>query len=129
MQHKRHVGEFMQADVDVARGAGHAGPGQQPGTIGERADHRAGNQSRADLPRHEPAQGRQFSILAERVIQQERQGVQQAHFFLKNTNSADFITDSDSRLINSIKVKTARLLKKYEGSACRSEALGGFLQR
>jgi hypothetical protein len=35
---------------------------------------------RADLPRGEPAQGRQFSALAERVIQQERQRVQNAHF-------------------------------------------------
>ena len=35
---------------------------------------------RADLPGGEPAQGRQFSAPAERVIQQERQGVQNAHF-------------------------------------------------
>lgn len=43
-------------------------------------------------------------IPVERVIQQERQGIQDAHFFLKNTNSADFMTDGDSRWINRIKV-------------------------
>jgi len=80
VQHKSHVGEFVQADVEVAGGAGHPRPDQQPGTIGERTGHRARNQPRADLPRGEPAQGRQFSALAERVIQQERQVVQNAHF-------------------------------------------------
>jgi hypothetical protein len=51
------------------------------------------------------------------------------HLFRKNTNNADFITGGVSQLISSISANTARLLKKYDGSACRSEALGGFLQR
>jgi len=80
VQHKGHVLEFMQADIDVAGGAGHAGPRQQPGTVSERTDHRTGNQPRADLPRRKPPQDLQFSAPAERVIQEERQGVQNAHF-------------------------------------------------
>ena len=40
-----------------------------------------------------------------------------AHFFLKNTNNPDFITGGISQLISSINANTARLLKKYDGSA------------
>jgi hypothetical protein len=58
VQEESHVLEFVQADIKVAGGAGHAGPDDQAGVVDEGAHHLAREQPAAELPAYEPRQCR-----------------------------------------------------------------------
>ncbi|QXP90536.1 hypothetical protein [Methylococcus capsulatus] len=97
MQEEGHVLEFVQADIDIAGGAGHAGPDDQAGVIDEGAHHLAREQPAAELPAQPANQRGPASIRIEWVAHDESQSIEQGHLTYipagKKNDSSSLVRD------------------------------------